>query len=75
MAGLEQANPNPRTESKPPANPRAFFNDFLKRFYGTTGPLWCSTFGFEVLLASSIGGFGFGQSNYLFWVTTEPLTT
>jgi hypothetical protein len=39
IAGLEQANPKPRTDSNPPANPRAFFKDFLKRFYGTTGPL------------------------------------
>ena len=34
IAGLVQANPNPSTESNPPDNPRALFNDLLKRLGG-----------------------------------------
>jgi hypothetical protein len=75
IAGLVQANPNPKTESNPPANPRALLSDLLNKFSGTTGPFPCYTLGLDALLASSIGGFGLGQSNSLFCVTIAPLTT
>jgi hypothetical protein len=74
IAGLEQANPSPRTDSSPPDNPSAFFNDLLKRFSGTASFFLCYYLGFD-LDASSIGGFGFGQRTSLFWVTIAPLTT
>ena len=75
MAGLEQANPSPRTESNPPDNPRAFFNDLLKRFSGTAVVAALgSTLGL-LLAASSWGGLGSGQRVCLFWVTIAPLTT
>ncbi len=32
IAGLVHANPKPRTESSPPDNPSAFFNDLLNKF-------------------------------------------
>jgi len=35
IAGFVQENPNPKIESNPPDNPRAFFKDFWKRFSGT----------------------------------------
>lgn len=69
-----QANPNPRTERRPPDNPKALVSDFWKRFYGT-GSAFGIAFGLLVLAASSIGGLGLGHKTYLFCVTIAPLTT
>lgn len=41
IAGLVHANPMPKTVSKPPESPKAFFNDFLNKFSGTTVAALC----------------------------------
>jgi hypothetical protein len=71
---LEQANPRPITDKRPPESPRAFLSDLLNRFSATGAAFLCSYLGlaFE---ASSMGGFGLGQRSSLFFVTIAPLTT
>jgi hypothetical protein len=65
IAGLVVAYPSPNRPKIPPDRPIALFNDFLNKL------VWTTYFGFswvlvEVFEASSMGGFGLGQSTYLF---------
>lgn len=75
IAGSAQAYPNPKKPKRPADNVAAFFKVLWKKLVYTGLTALCYVLWEAVLLASNIGGLGFGQRIYLFWVTIAPLTT
>lgn len=74
IAGSAHAYPSPKNPSSPVDIIAEFFNVLWKKFVYTGFIALCSVL-WLVFDASSIGGFGLGQSTCLSWVIMAPLTT
>jgi hypothetical protein len=66
IAGSAHAYPKPRKPKSPADKVAAFFNVLWKKLVYTALTALCQVLVDVPFPASSIGGFGLGQSNYLF---------